>query len=106
MATYKYFSDHGGQPVELERVTEIDNKLFEKLFQGVKGLRFDGYSKYVGYAQGGTAMLPATRKIEYKARPSLHKCNAKCLNGKATGACECQCGGKHHGAGLFAKLGI
>lgn len=41
--------------------------------------------------------VPATRMIDYKIiRPSLHKCDARCLN--ATGHnCECQCGGKNHG---------
>jgi len=42
--------------------------------------------------------------ITYKQFPSRHECNAKCLNGKHNGTCECQCGGKNHGAGMFTKL--
>lgn len=30
--------------------------------------------------------------------------NAKCLNGKHNGACECQCGGVNHGRGMFTTL--
>ena len=46
---------------------------------------------------------PVTRKIEYKSRPSLHECDARCMNGKCNGACECRCGGKNHGKGrVFA----
>lgn len=44
------------------------------------------------------------KDIEYKARPSLHECNAKCLNGKHSGTCECRCGGKNHGRGMFTKM--
>jgi len=41
------------------------------------------------------------RAIERKSNPSMHKCDARCLN--ATGfRCECACGGKNHGAGNFA----
>lgn len=41
------------------------------------------------------------RAIERKRSPSMHKCDARCLN--ATGfRCECECGGKNHGAGAFA----
>jgi len=40
------------------------------------------------------------RAIQRKRNPSMHKCDARCLN--ATGfQCECSCGGKNHGAGNF-----
>ena len=42
----------------------------------------------------------ATRVVIRKANPSLHECDARCVN--ATGRtmqCECSCGGKNHGKG-------
>jgi hypothetical protein len=40
------------------------------------------------------------RAIDRKRNASNHKCDARCLN--ATGfRCECECGGKNHGAGAF-----
>jgi hypothetical protein len=61
--------------------------------------RYDGFSRMVGHpTEGPDAWMPVTRRIEYKSNPSLHKCDARCLN--ATGHnCECSCGGKNHGAG-------
>jgi len=45
------------------------------------------------------------RAIERKSNPSNHKCGPRCLN--ATGfLCECSCGGKNHGAGNFACVGV
>jgi hypothetical protein len=38
------------------------------------------------------------RAIERKASPSNHKCDARCLNARGF-KCECECGGKNHGAG-------
>lgn len=39
-----------------------------------------------------------TRTINFKKNPSLHKCDARCVN--ATGSnCECECGGVNHGGG-------
>lgn len=44
------------------------------------------------------AWFPVTRAVDYKrVNPSLHECNAKCLNGHVNGRCECRCGGKNHG---------
>jgi hypothetical protein len=42
----------------------------------------------------------ADRVIEYKSNPSKHKCDARCTNAKGF-KCECECGGKNHGAGNF-----
>jgi len=42
----------------------------------------------------------ATRIVIRKNFPSLHKCDARCMN--ATGRtmqCECSCGGENHGKG-------
>ncbi|MDH0342114.1 hypothetical protein [Chromobacterium haemolyticum] len=101
MARIKYFCDLDGDVVELTAVTCMDNKEFASRFPGIAGFRYDGYNKWVGIAAGSDELLPVTRKIEYKTRPSLHECNAKCLNGKCNGVCECRCGGKNHGRGAF-----
>ncbi|WP_087866457.1 hypothetical protein [Comamonas thiooxydans] len=103
MANIKYFSDVTGEAVELKGISSVPNKEFIARWPGVKGYRFDGYQMQVGRNQLGE-LLPVTRKIEFKSRPSLHECNVKCLNGKHNGTCECQCGGKNHGAGLFTRL--
>ncbi len=59
---------------------------------------YDSFKRTVGSPlDGAAAILPITRKIDYKKRPSLHKCDARCAS--ATGhVCECSCGGKNHGA--------
>ena len=103
MAQFKYFYDIDGQTIELVSVTSMDNEWFAINFPGVKAIRDGGYSKRCGRAADGR-MLPMTRMIEMKRNPSHHACNAKCRNGKHNGACECQCGGKNHGAGMFTGL--
>ena len=104
MANYKYFNDTKNGAIELAFVTSMDNKEFNAKFSGVKGMRYDGYSMWVGRNSVAEAYVPVTRKIEYKKNPSKHECNAKCLNGNHNGMCECKCGGKNHGAGMFTKL--
>lgn len=104
MATFKYFSDVNGDPTELKHPYGMDNRDFAAKFPGVRGLRYDGFKMLVGYSMEGNRLLPVTRNIEFKSFPSRHECNAKCLNGKHNGACECQCGGKNHGRGMFTKL--
>lgn len=105
MNRFKYFNDTTGEAIELKNPYGMDNKEFATKFPGVKGFRYDGYSMWVGYPLQGTGgPLPITRKIEYKAFPSKHECNAKCMGGKINGTCECQCGGKNHGAGMFTSL--
>jgi len=100
----RYFSDTEEGAVLLEAVHGMCNKLFAEKFPGIKGLRDDTFSKWVGYSTKDKRILPATRKIEYKTKPSLHECNAKCLNGRHNGICECRCGGENHGKGMFTKL--
>jgi hypothetical protein len=39
-----------------------------------------------------------SRTICRAATPSNHKCGPRCLHAKGT-SCECECGGKNHGAG-------
>lgn len=106
MANIRYFSDFNNESVECVLISTISNEEYAKLFPGVCGLRYDGYSKIVGsklndtfYLEIKSDYLPVTRKIEYKSNPSKHKCNAKCLGGKINGTCECSCEGKNHGAG-------
>jgi len=41
-------------------------------------------------------LAPATRVIFYKLRPSLHRCDARCMNARGHN-CECSCGGANHG---------
>ena len=45
-------------------------------------------------------LVRADRVIRYKANPSRHECDSRCMN--ATGrtmTCECACGGRNHGRG-------
>ena len=103
MAQFKYFSDIDGQTIELTGLTTVDNADATARFPGIKAMRADGFSRWAARAADGR-VLPVTRMIEMKRNPSRHACNAKCLNGKHNGACECQCGGKNHGAGMFTGL--
>jgi hypothetical protein len=104
MANIKNFSDTENGAIELTYATSMPNAEFRAKFPGVKGIRYDGYTMWVGRNSTGADYLPVTRKIEYKSFPSKHVCNSKCLNGKHNGTCECQCGGKNHGAGMFTSI--
>lgn len=104
MAKIKYFNDLSGSAIELPYVTHITNDVFAAIFPGIKSLRYDSRNMWVGRETPDSPRVPVTRKIEIKRFPSLHSCNAKCLNGKHDGACECRCGGKNHGAGLFTSI--
>lgn len=96
MATVKHFS--GTDEVKFNGQI-ISNAQFARAFPGIKGVKYDGYTKMVGYATvDGQASLPITRVIYRKANPSNHKCDARCRNAKGHN-CECSCGGKFHGAG-------
>lgn len=98
----KYFADWNGEAVELEHLHNLDNAKFAAQFPGVTGRRFDSFSMFVGYRPGTREVLPVTRSINYKAFPSKHVCNAKCLHASGrTMNCECSCGGKNHGRGSF-----
>jgi len=99
MANIKYFNG----TTELKPVI-LPTAEFNKTFPGVKGLNAGWIGdKWAGRSADGR-LLPVERMITYKQFPSRHECNAKCLNGKHNGTCECQCGGKNHGAGMFTKL--
>jgi hypothetical protein len=100
-SAFKSFSDWNGNTVELAYGYEMmRNDEFARRFPGIKGIRCDSFTKYVGKHNG--EFLPVTRRIEYKNRPSLHVCNAKCMSGSTRGVCECRCGGKNHGVGSFS----
>ena len=89
---------------ELKRAAPFPNAKFAAL-GGVKSRAnwVDSYSRLVGVSDDGR-LLPVERAISYKAFPSRHECNAKCMGGKINGTCECQCGGKNHGIGMFTQL--
>lgn len=67
-----------------------------------KANRYDSFERLMGRAPDGR-ILPVERAIAYKALPSRHTCNGKCMNGSVNGVCECQCGGKNHGIGSVTK---
>ena len=96
MANMKYFSG----ATEVFHPYNMRNEDFAKQFPTVMGLKADSFSRWVGQIGGSREFLPITRKIEYKSNPSLHKCDARCLNARGR-SCECSCGGKNHGAGGF-----
>jgi len=50
--------------------------------------------RLAGYVGG--IKRPVTRRIEYKANPSKHACDNRCMSAKGH-VCECSCGGKNHG---------
>jgi hypothetical protein len=89
MANFRYFADINGQAFELSSVWH-------------NGSNSTKASAFTGLAVAGQR-VSATRKVEYKANPSKHECDARCMH--ATGKimkCECSCGGKNHGRGSFA----
>jgi hypothetical protein len=92
MANFKYFAECGGQAVELVHVYHAGN--------GTKAKDFVGRCPNCGDKHA------CSRMIEYKAFPSKHECNAKCMgaSGKSM-ICECKCGGKNHGRG-FAPITV
>ena len=95
----KYFTEFGGETVELPWVSMIPNREFEALFPGIKGRRADSFSRYVGYLDAaGKQPVPTFRTIEFKRSPSLHKCDARCQHAKGR-SCECSCKGANHGRG-------
>jgi len=87
MANFKYFAECGGQAVELARV-------YHDLLP-TKRYGFIGTCPTCGQRH------VCTRKVEYKAHPSKHECNAKCMGASGRSMiCECKCGGKNHGRGF------
>ncbi len=59
-----------------------------------------------GYAEG-QGWIRVTRRVELKASPSRHDCDARCMNASGRNmACECACGGKNHGRGRFTCVPV
>ena len=82
MANFRYFADLDGRTVQFDRVD------------------YRSKSDIRGYDTITKAWLKVDRSVEYKARPSKHECDARCIH--ATGRtmrCECSCGGSNHGRG-------
>lgn len=55
------------------------------------------------YDREASVWVRCTRVVVRKSNPSMHECDARCMN--ATGRtmqCECSCGGKNHGKGNFS----
>lgn len=90
-ATVKHFSG----TTELNAIWMLRNEQFAQQFPGQTAKRADSFSRWVGRAADGSVM-PVTRMIDFKANPSLHKCDARCQSAKGR-TCECSCGGKYHG---------
>jgi len=115
MADVRYFSGD----VRLHQLQEIARAEFEALFPGAVAARWSPGMRLIGLPEGmtqvwdreagrwsRTGFLPAERQVTFKARPSLHECDARCMN--ATGRtmqCECSCGGKNHGKGARLTCG-
>lgn len=95
----KYFN--GTQ--ELHSIHGVPNEKFLAA-GGVKsiGNYFDSFKRLMGLTDEGI-LLPVERAIKYKATPSLHECDSRCMGGKPNGACECRCGGKNHGIGFGCR---
>ena len=96
MATIKYFNG----TTELQHPHGMNNTQFAAAFPNVKGIRYDGFQRMVGYLPGTREVRPIERHIEFKSNPSMHICDARCMNARGR-MCECSCGGKNHGAGSF-----
>ncbi len=96
MYSMRYFNG----TTQLKNIQPVPNDKFLSL-GGVKSKAnyYDSFKRLVGLSDTNE-MLPVDRAIQYRKYASLHVCNTKCLNGKTTGTCECQCGGKNHGLGV------
>lgn len=89
MANIKYFNGE----IELKGVHQVGRKLF--------GTPADFTPVWTGNSWD-RGLVSVERTVEYKANPSKHECDARCMN--ATGRvmkCECSCGGRNHGRGAF-----
>lgn len=85
MANMRYFAEYNGQTVRLSNVWH-DGHVSTRAHH------------FYGTAPDGAIKVQCSRAIEFKRNPSLHKCDARCLNAKGH-SCECSCGGANHGKG-------
>jgi hypothetical protein len=93
MANIKYFADRDGQTFEFKNVDHRSSK--------------GDQSGTWGWCAERSEWIKVTRRVQYKAFPSKHECDARCMN--ATGRtmnCECSCGGKNHGKGSFSCAAV
>ena len=95
MASFKYFSgDRELRTVRHDGGNTYSPANFSGFPEGVEPIFVAGL--------GWIGRVKADRRVEYKANPSRHQCDDRCIN--ATGRvmkCECSCGGKNHGRGAF-----
>lgn len=85
MANIKYFADVAGETFSF---TNVDHR--------------GGSAGTWGWCAERKEWMKITRRVQYKAFPSKHVCDARCMG--ATGRtmnCECSCGGKNHGKMAF-----
>lgn len=89
MANIKYFADVDGETFEFANVDHRGGK------------SSDPRSGTWGWSKERNQWMKVTRKVGYKAFPSKHECDDRCMfaNGR-TMNCECRCGGKNHGKGV------
>lgn len=114
MATFHYFSDcEDGSSVELLSPFGVNSWELDKFLPGAKIVHIDNTSSvFLGQVKEGEDtskaiycptgwfqgkhMMVITRKVQFKANPKLHECNAKCMQATRH-ICECRCRGKNHG---------
>lgn len=83
--TFKYFAACGHSQVELFSVQHSG-------FGSLAASEFTGKCPMCGQRH------QVSRVIQYKAKPSRHICDARCMGAQGkTQTCECSCGGKNHG---------
>ena len=90
---YRYFNGK----TTFDKIKFYNRKDYIAKFGMERSYRDGGVDMIVGITCEGVE-LPANRRISYKLRPSLHKCDARCTNAKGFN-CECSCGGQYHGTG-------
>jgi hypothetical protein len=88
MANFKYFATCRGFTVQLLYVqNDMDGTKPENFF---------------GQCPRCNERHTAERVVQFKAFPSLHRCDARCENAKGHN-CECACGGANHGKGYSPR---
>lgn len=90
----------------LTRLETMPNAEFASRFPGERGVRCDSFKRRVGFTADRRGPFPVQRVISFKSFASLHECNARCLNGRHDGTCECSCGGRNHGLGNVLHLEV
>lgn len=99
MQTVRFFSDYAGRSVEVDAPQAVTQGELSELFPG-----FLPRTTLVGIHNG--RRRPVTRIIHAVATTKPHRCNAKCLNGRPDGVCECACGGVNHGLASVVMAGV